>query len=64
MSKTPRLIDIADLANMSVGTVDRVLHERGRVSIETREKILRIAKEIGYETKYSCVNFGGITKIS
>ncbi len=49
MSKTPRIVDIAQLANVSIGTVDRVLHDRGRVSIETREKVLKIAKEIGYQ---------------
>lgn len=49
MGKTPRLKDIANLANVSIGTVDRVLHNRGRVSAGTKEKVLRIAKEIGYE---------------
>lgn len=49
MEKTPRLKDIADLANVSIGTVDRVLHDRGRVAANTREKVLRIAKEIGYQ---------------
>jgi LacI family transcriptional regulator len=49
MEKTPRLKDIADLANVSIGTVDRVLHDRGRVAADTKEKVLRIAKEIGYQ---------------
>lgn len=49
MEKTPRLKDIADLAEVSIGTVDRVLHDRGRVAPSTREKVLRIAKEIGYQ---------------
>lgn len=49
MEKTPRLKDIADLANVSIGTVDRVLHDRGRVAASTKEKVLRIAKEIGYQ---------------
>lgn len=49
MEKTPRLKDIADLAEVSIGTVDRVLHDRGRVAASTREKVLRIAKEIGYQ---------------
>lgn len=49
MEKTPRLKDIADLADVSIGTVDRVLHDRGRVAATTKEKVLRIAKEIGYQ---------------
>ena len=40
---------IAQLANVSLGTVDRALHNRGRISEETRSRILRIAEEIGYQ---------------
>ncbi len=43
------LKQIAELAGVSIGTVDRVLHNRGRVSQANVEKILRIAKESGYE---------------
>jgi len=42
------LNEIARKADVSVGTVDRVLHNRGRVSKETRKKVLKIVKEIGY----------------
>ncbi len=49
MEKNPRLKDIAQLAKVSIGTVDRVLHNRGRVAAQTRERVLRIAKEIGYQ---------------
>src|SRR5574344_572484 len=41
--------EIAKLANVSIGTVDRVLHNRGRVSEETRAKIQKIIKETGYQ---------------
>lgn len=44
-----RIIDIAKLAGVSAGTVDRVIHNRGRVSAENREKIEKILKEINYE---------------
>lgn len=40
---------IAELCNVSRGTVDRVLHGRGRVSEETAANIRRVAKELGYE---------------
>lgn len=44
-----RIVDIARLAGVSVGTVDRVLHNRGRVSEEKRTKIEKVLKEINYE---------------
>ncbi len=49
MNRLPRLKDIARLADVSIGTVDRVMHNRGRVSKETRLKVLKIAQEIGYK---------------
>ncbi len=47
--KNTRIKDIAKLAGVSIGTVDRVLHERGEVAEKTRQKVQRILKE----TKYS-----------
>ncbi|MFV0419227.1 MAG: substrate-binding domain-containing protein [Dysgonomonas sp.] len=44
-----RIIDIAQMAGVSPGTVDRVLHNRGKVSEEKREKVEKILKEINYE---------------
>lgn len=44
----PRIKDIALKAGVSIGTVDRVLHNRGEVARETRERILRIAGEMHY----------------
>lgn len=41
--------EIARLAGVSIGTVDRVLHDRGRVSAETREKIRRIIETEGFQ---------------
>ena len=41
--------DIAEKARVSIGTVDRVLHDRGVVSPETRKKVLRIIHEMRYE---------------
>lgn len=39
---------IADVCGVSRGTVDRVLNGRGNVKKETEEKIITIAKELGY----------------
>lgn len=44
-----RIIDIARMAGVSTGTVDRVLHNRGRVSEEKRDKVEKVLKEINYE---------------
>ena len=41
--------DIAREAGVSIGTVDRVLHKRGRVSEETTRKIQKIVEETGYK---------------
>ncbi|MGI6109450.1 MAG: LacI family DNA-binding transcriptional regulator [Eubacteriaceae bacterium] len=43
---------IADIAGVSRGTVDRAINDRGRVNPEVREKILTIAREIGYKPKH------------
>jgi len=40
--------DIAKQANVSIGTVDRVLHNRDEVSKTTREKVLKIIDKLGY----------------
>ncbi|MBK7937081.1 MAG: LacI family DNA-binding transcriptional regulator [Lewinellaceae bacterium] len=49
MSQRPRIKDIAEQAGVSSGTVDRVLHERGNVAPDVRERILQVMEEMGYE---------------
>jgi len=45
----PRTIrDVARLAGVSIGTASKALNAGGRLSAETRAKILRIAREIEY----------------
>ena len=39
---------IAALASVSIGTVDRALHSRAGISESTRKNILRIASQLGY----------------
>jgi LacI family transcriptional regulator len=48
-NKVVTIKDIALRARVSTGTVDRVLHERGRVSENVKERILQIIKEMKYE---------------
>jgi len=40
--------DVAKIAKVSVGTVDRAINGRGDISPSTRERVLAIAKEHGY----------------
>lgn len=40
--------EIAELCGVSIGTVDRALHDRGGIKAETKEKILKLAKDLGY----------------
>ncbi len=48
MNKKVRLKDIAKLANVSVGTVDRVIHKRGEVSEESYKKVMAIVEKTDY----------------
>ncbi len=48
-AKNVRIKDIAQLSGVSVGTVDRVLHNRGRVSEEALKKVLTVLDEIDYK---------------
>ncbi|HET7839659.1 MAG TPA: substrate-binding domain-containing protein [Rectinemataceae bacterium] len=41
--------EIARLAGVSIGTVDRVLHDRGGVSLSTKRRIDEIIGSLGYE---------------
>jgi LacI family transcriptional regulator len=50
--KKARIKDIALLAGVSIGTVDRVLHERGEVAEKTRENVTKIAKELEYSPNF------------
>ena len=39
---------IAEMANVSIGTVDRALHGRDGIKESTRQRILQIARQISY----------------
>lgn len=49
LNKVIRIKDIAEKANVSTGTVDRVLHNRGRVAEDVRQRVLQIAEELNYK---------------
>jgi LacI family transcriptional regulator len=46
--RTPTIRDVARLAEVSIGTASKALNSSGRLSLETREKVKRVASEIGY----------------
>ena len=48
MGKTYRIKDIAEMSGVSTGTVDRILHNRGKVSEEAQKKVEKVLKEIDY----------------
>ena len=43
------LMDIARRTGLSIGTVDRVLHNRGEVSRKSQEKVMQAIRDLGYE---------------
>jgi LacI family transcriptional regulator, galactose operon repressor len=47
-SKRSGIPRIAELAGVSIGTVDRALHGRPGINDETRQRVLDVAKKIGY----------------
>ena len=49
MEKKIRIKDIAKLAQVSVGTVDRVIHNRGEVAKDSYQKVLDILEKTGYQ---------------
>ncbi len=46
---TVTIKEIAKKAEVSIGTVYRALHNRGRINFETQNKIVKIARELGYK---------------
>lgn len=45
--------DIARLSGVSVATVSRVINNNGRFSDETKQKVLKVIQETGYQMNYS-----------
>lgn len=52
MNSTPKTAGIKDIAKalgISIGTVDRALHERTGVSLKTKARVLQMAEQLGYK---------------
>jgi LacI family transcriptional regulator len=48
MKRRVTIKDIAAMAKVSIGTVDRVLHDRGEVNPETHGRVMQFVEELGY----------------
>ncbi|WP_297003864.1 LacI family DNA-binding transcriptional regulator [uncultured Corynebacterium sp.] len=48
MTRPPTISDVAAAAGVSTGTVSLALNNKGRVSAETREKVRKVAADLGY----------------
>ena len=46
--RAPTIRDVARLAEVAIGTASKALNKNGRLSQETRERVMRVASEIGY----------------
>ena len=53
--------EIADLAGVSRGTVDRVLNNRGAVSPKTAEKIMDIVRAMDYRPNRAGIKIGRVS---
>lgn len=49
MAKQVKIKDIAQMAGVSAGTVDRILHHRGNVSAKSREAVEKVLSQVGYK---------------
>lgn len=45
--------EIAKAAGVSIGTVDRVLHDRGMVNEKTKERVLAVMRELDYRPNHA-----------
>jgi LacI family transcriptional regulator len=49
MSRRIRIKDIAEETGVSIGTVDRVIHNRGHVAADVKLRVMQAMEKLGYE---------------
>lgn len=54
--KPVNIKDVAKQANVALATVDRVLHDRSGVSQKTKNKVLKVIKELNYQPNFMASN--------
>ena len=47
--------DIARALGISIGTVDRAIHGRGGINAITKERVLKMAQNLGWATGYNII---------
>ena len=52
-SKRATIHDVAKAANVSPATVSLVLHQKGQLALDTRERVLDAIKLVGYQRRRS-----------
>lgn len=52
MEKRIRIKDVAERAGVSRGTVDRVIHNRGRVAPLVKKRVMEVIQELGFERNH------------
>lgn len=57
--KRATIKDVAKLAKVSVGTVDRALHNRDGISSQTRSRVLQVAEALGYRVNRAASSLAG-----
>lgn len=52
MNKTKKITiqDVARCANVSIGTVDRIIHNRGKVALDKKQKVEEAIKQLDFKT--------------
>lgn len=65
MARQVKIKDIAQMAGVSAGTVDRILHNRGNVSEKSRKAVEKVLAEVGYKYNIhtSAISFRKIVQI-
>ena len=59
MSKRVTLAEVAELANVAVGTASEALNRKTGVSARTRDRVLRAARQLGYGQRLAAEESGG-----
>src|SRR5882757_5455290 len=49
MKKAPSLVDVAQRAKVNISTVSRTIHQTGKISFETQERVRKAMRELGYK---------------
>lgn len=62
-NKSIGIKELATMANVSIGTIDRVIHDRPGVSKKTKEKVAKLIKEVGYNPNPIARRLAGFNKV-